>query len=40
MAVIEKEGNTMTSIKKDRFEWVGPNKEKSEGISRPSINFW
>ena len=40
MAVIEKEGKTMTSIKKDRFEWVGPNKEKSEGISRPSINFW
>ena len=30
----------MAAIEKSRFEWVGPNKEKSEGITRPAINFW
>lgn len=33
-------GDRMAAIEKNRFEWVGVNKEKSEGISRPAIGFW
>ena len=40
MTAVEKDQKTMAPIEKERFRWVGPNKEKSEGITRPSINFW
>ncbi len=40
MTAMEKNLDAAAPIAKERFKWVGPNKEKSEDISRPSINFW
>lgn len=30
----------MTKIEKSRFEWIGSDPERREGISRPSTTFW
>ncbi len=40
MTAMEKNLDAAAPIAKERFKWVGPNKEKSEDIARPSINFW
>lgn len=30
----------MTQIDKSRFEWIGSDSARREGISRPSTTFW
>ena len=30
----------MEKIDKNRFQWVGPNAEESEGMARPSVTYW